>query len=122
MEYLDPIIDGIAVGVIKVLAAVLTTLLTGLLFQLQAKVKAWMLTKLTNEQVALLEAEAMKLVRYLWQADYLELQNPEKKEYALGKLAEFCEAHKLPFDRDDIDQMVEAAVAAIKEAYGKAVP
>jgi hypothetical protein len=122
MEYLDPIIDVIAVNVIKVLAAVLTTLLTGLLFQLQAKVKAWMLTKLTNEQVALLEAEAMKLVRYLWQADYLDLRNPEKKEYAMGKLTEFCEAHNLPFDRDDIDQMVEAAVAAIKEAYGKAVP
>jgi len=81
-----------------------------------------MLTKLSNEQVAMVEAEAMKLVRYLWQADYLDLQNPQKKEMAMAWLADFCEKNNLPFDREDIDQMVEAAVAAIKEAYGRSNP
>lgn len=116
-QFLDILVDEVAIGVVKVLSALLMAGVTYLFGILGMKVKAWLEARLTNDQIGLLKTGADMVVRYLQQSAFLGLLNEEKKERAVLWLKDFVAEKGLPFSDEDIDKAIEAAVLTMKQGW-----
>jgi CRISPR/Cas system CMR-associated protein Cmr1 (group 7 of RAMP superfamily) len=107
---LDEAIKTLLVALLQLVAALVGI---GALWVFKAGVAKLKLS-MQAEQYEMVRGYVNDVIRYFDQADYLNIDNWEKKERALIQIAEFSQQHGLDITVDEIDQMIEAAVQTMK--------
>ena len=110
-EYLNELLMQVLLAVAGFVAAAVGFYLRLYLVKIKVRVE----TEIGREQYAWLEDVVSGLVHAAAQNPaFREFTGAQLKDYVLDQAGAFVERNKLPFDREDIDALIEQAVSWLK--------